>query len=133
MEPLPLHTQSTPPIPIAIAIEIGLGIGIEIGLGIAIVLPATPVLRRLLPSLVASASQPAEHGRDAVQFMFMALALRFVQGLADNQDILYRRAFHRRAAGDFKIPAAIRAGGLPIPLGDTQRNRLAGAKPLVPR
>jgi len=113
----------TPPIPIEIAI----------GIGIAIVLPATPVLRRLFPNLVACASQPAEHGRDAVQFMFMALALRSVQGLADNQDILYRRAFHRRAARDFNIPAAIRAGGLPIPLGDTQRNRLAGAKPLVPR
>ena len=106
-------------------IEIEIAIGIEIArFGV--------INCRIFPNGVSSAAQPAQHRRDAIQVLLAILVLVLLQGIANPQHILNRRTFQRRPAGDLKIAAPVGFGGLAVPLGDIQRDRLARSQPLVP-
>lgn len=105
---------------------------IEIAIGIGIVSIAT-VCRGFFSYLVSPSTQTAKHRSHAIEFPLVVLALCFVKCLANNQNILNCSALQRLAAGNLEIPPPIRLSSLPVALGNVQRDRLAGAQPLIAR
>ena len=103
-------------------------VGIAIGIGID---GRSRIHCILFPDAITSSAQPAEHGCDAIEFLFSGLTLPLVQRLSDHQNVLNRGAFKCRTTCDFKIAPPIRFGGFPITFGDVQRDRLTCAKPLI--
>ena len=83
---------------------LGVFIQIAIEIGIEIV-PLIAVDGPILSNLVSPSTQTAQHRGHAIQLHLAALALRFVQGFADNQDILNGGAFQRRSPCDFDTPS----------------------------
>ena len=88
-------------------------IQIAIGIGVAIVLLAS-VVGSFLANLVAPPAQPTEHGRHAVEFMLAALALRFVQRFAHNQNVLNGGALQGRSSRDLEVAPPVGVGGLAV-------------------
>ena len=101
---------------------------VEIEIGIEI----DAVGRLFLSNVVSSSAETAEHCCHAVEFILAVPALRFLQRLADNQHILNRRAFKRRATGNFEITPSISFRSLAVSFSDIERYRLASPKPLIP-
>ena len=72
-----------------------------------------------------------QHGRNAIQVLLAMLVLVLLQGIANPQHILNRRTSQGRPAGDLEIASPVGFGGLAVPVGDIQRDRLARSQPLV--
>jgi hypothetical protein len=110
---------------------LGVSIQIAIEIGIEIV-PLIAGDDLILSNLLSPSTQSAQHCGHAVQLHLAALALGFVQGFADEQDIGNGGTFQRRSACNFESPPAACIGSLAVALGDDQRDRLASPQLLVP-